>query len=183
MTTIFKKVALASVLALSFAGVAAQAATTDIGEVTENYSQINTPGTVGSFSDLFNFTVAPNVDANVSALSFKLRSTGITLSEFSLYSYAQGSTFDTASASLVNQVLINRTTVGEYSPSLYFSTGLDSSLGYSLVVKGQSYAAASNYNTQIQISPVPEPETYAMLLAGLGVMGFVARRRQKSNKA
>ena len=27
------------------------------------------------------------------------------------------------------------------------------------------------------VSPIPEPETYAMLLAGLGVMGFMARRR------
>ena len=26
------------------------------------------------------------------------------------------------------------------------------------------------------ISPVPEPETYAMLLAGLGLMGFILRR-------
>ena len=30
----------------------------------------------------------------------------------------------------------------------------------------------------IVLSPVPEPETYAMLLAGLGVMGAVARRRK-----
>ena len=30
------------------------------------------------------------------------------------------------------------------------------------------------------IAPVPEPETYAMLLAGLGVMGLVARRRWKT---
>jgi DNA-binding beta-propeller fold protein YncE len=28
------------------------------------------------------------------------------------------------------------------------------------------------------LAPVPEPETYAMLLAGLGLMGFVARRRK-----
>ena len=28
-------------------------------------------------------------------------------------------------------------------------------------------------------APIPEPETYAMLLAGLGLMGFVARRRQR----
>ena len=29
-------------------------------------------------------------------------------------------------------------------------------------------------------TPVPEPETYALFLAGLGAMGFVARRRRKS---
>ena len=28
------------------------------------------------------------------------------------------------------------------------------------------------------LSPVPEPETYAMLLAGLGLMGFMTRRRK-----
>jgi hypothetical protein len=32
-------------------------------------------------------------------------------------------------------------------------------------------------------APVPEPETYAMLLAGLALMGFVARRRQRSQAA
>jgi hypothetical protein len=31
-----------------------------------------------------------------------------------------------------------------------------------------------------QTVPVPEPETYAMMLAGLGLMGFVARRRRAS---
>ena len=31
--------------------------------------------------------------------------------------------------------------------------------------------------------PVPEPETYAMLLAGLGVMGAVARRRKANKQA
>jgi hypothetical protein len=36
------------------------------------------------------------------------------------------------------------------------------------------------YNGAISVAAVPEPETYAMLLAGLGVMGFIARRRNKS---
>ena len=31
----------------------------------------------------------------------------------------------------------------------------------------------------VNIDPIPEPETYAMLLAGLGLMGFVARRRKQ----
>jgi len=30
---------------------------------------------------------------------------------------------------------------------------------------------------------VPEPETYAMMLAGLGLMGFVVRRRKGRNAA
>ena len=33
------------------------------------------------------------------------------------------------------------------------------------------------------VNPIPEPETYAMLLAGLGLMGFVARRRKQSRAA
>jgi hypothetical protein len=32
----------------------------------------------------------------------------------------------------------------------------------------------------LYLTPVPEPETYAMLLAGLGLMGFVARRRKQT---
>ncbi len=32
----------------------------------------------------------------------------------------------------------------------------------------------------LNVSPVPEPETYAMLLAGLGLIGFTARRRKES---
>ena len=33
-------------------------------------------------------------------------------------------------------------------------------------------------DTPPPIAPVPEPGTYAMLLAGLGVLGFMARRRK-----
>jgi hypothetical protein len=29
------------------------------------------------------------------------------------------------------------------------------------------------------IPAIPEPETYAMMLAGLGLLGFVARRRRQ----
>ena len=32
-------------------------------------------------------------------------------------------------------------------------------------------------------NPVPEPETYGMMLDGLGVVGMLARRRQLGKKA
>jgi hypothetical protein len=35
-----------------------------------------------------------------------------------------------------------------------------------------------DYQLTVVASPVPEPQTYAMLLAGLGLMGFMVRRRK-----
>ncbi len=35
-------------------------------------------------------------------------------------------------------------------------------------------------NVSLSVTPVPEPDTYAMLLSGLGLMGFVVRRRTKA---
>lgn len=37
--------------------------------------------------------------------------------------------------------------------------------------------------TLTQVPTIPEPETYAMLLAGLGLMGFIAKRRNSSQQA
>jgi hypothetical protein len=48
---------------------------------------------------------------------------------------------------------------------------------------GAGYADASGNGSSFGITSVtmvPEPEMYAMLLAGLGLMGFVARRRRKA---
>ncbi len=40
-----------------------------------------------------------------------------------------------------------------------------------------SFSFAGNWT---YVTPVPEPEVYAMLAAGLGLMGFVARRRKQA---
>ena len=83
----------------------------------------------------------------------------------------------TASFSItLDNVAVGTNTVGV---STYLATG---------TIVGQAFASNQygNYSTFTTtavsaIAAVPEPETYAMLMAGLGLMGFVARRRK--NKA
>jgi hypothetical protein len=41
----------------------------------------------------------------------------------------------------------------------------------------------SNYSVSFATAPIPEPETYAMLLAGLGFLGFMERRRKQQPAA
>jgi len=51
-----------------------------------------------------------------------------------------------------------------------FSSDAESWAGTNLTIDSLQFTAP--------VAPVPEPETYAMLLAGLGLMGFTARRRK-----
>jgi len=44
------------------------------------------------------------------------------------------------------------------------------------------FATSTNLSST-QVSPIPEPETYALMIAGLGLLGFVARRRTKNAAA
>lgn len=50
-----------------------------------------------------------------------------------------------------------------------------------LLAAGTSIAAS--YAGTINVSAVPEPETYAMLLGGLALIGFMAKRRKKQGGA
>jgi hypothetical protein len=51
---------------------------------------------------------------------------------------------------------------------------------YYLQVRGTLVSSTSGaFGGAVMLAPVPEPETYGMLLAGLGLVGFMARRRRK----
>jgi hypothetical protein len=49
---------------------------------------------------------------------------------------------------------------------------------YTLTLTGTNSASRGSYGGNLALTPVPEPETYAMFLAGLGFVGFLARRRR-----
>ncbi|MDB5804464.1 MAG: hypothetical protein JWN73_1786 [Betaproteobacteria bacterium] len=57
--------------------------------------------------------------------------------------------------------------------------------GYFSTIPGQGWQLPFNGNGFLSLqytaltAPVPEPETYALMLAGLGLIGFAARRKQQ----
>ena len=57
-------------------------------------------------------------------------------------------------------------------------TGLTAGL-HTLVVSGNLVGGNVGFTGSLTVTaqPVPEPESYALMLAGLGAMGFIARRR------
>ena len=49
--------------------------------------------------------------------------------------------------------------------------------GIGLAAEGVETVARTAHDSP---APVPEPETYAMMLAGLGMLGFAAKRRKQT---
>ncbi len=117
----------------------------------------------GSFTDIWTFTVAPtdNFFLGAEVLAGNA-SSGVTFSSVNLTGYPGA------------PVLFANTT--------NFFVPLSSTLlapgAYTMTVIGNAATTGGFYNAAVNFAPIPEPETYAMMLAGLGLMGFVARRRK-----
>ena len=138
----------------------------------------NTFTSAGSFSDTYNFTLSGGADAfggvirwdDLPGFGLDLNLTSVSLSGTGL------------SSALVDN-----------SPLLFSFSNLVAG-SYSLVVNGnvtrswlpgdrsvEYKGALTTINSGVS-APVPEPETIAMMALGLGVMGFVARRRKQLGK-
>jgi hypothetical protein len=75
------------------------------------------------------------------------------------------------------------TALGDFPVTLY-------RLGYQDAYPNPAYelwteagAPIGSIGMTYHVTAVPEPETYAMLLAGLGLLGFAARRRKQKQAA
>ncbi len=120
---------------------------------------------------VFNVTGVPhNLDAIVSSIS-RTATTGLDITAFGLFSDG-GSLISTGSGSSGAQDVwtVSANNLAEGS--------------YYLMVSGTMLSDTSgSFGGAVMLNPVPEPETYGMLLAGLGVVGLLARRRKAANQA
>jgi hypothetical protein len=122
-----------------------------------------------TFADHFTFSVsgvAADVDAIVSSIS-RTAATGLDITGLALFT--SGGT-QVATGSALHSGAIDVWTLATTAP-------LDVG-NYYLQVSGTMVSATSgSFGGAVMLAPVPEPAAYGMMLAGLGLVGFMARRR------
>lgn len=169
----------ALVFATASLGSGAAFAQEDISQAPEALTLLDGSGFFGdsfamdnesnTFSDQFTFTVTDlphNIDAIVSSISASA-STGLDITGLAVYSEAGAQ-------------LASGTSLMTGMNDVWTLSADSLALGnYYLQVTGTMVSDTSAaFGGAVMLQPVPEPETYGMLLAGLGLVGWMARRRQ-----
>lgn len=138
------------------------------------FGNVLTGGNAGAtFTDRYTFTTTMMGDLTADLLSMTGNArNGLDITGFSLFDSSgllQGGTMLSTGATDSWSLNFNDLAAGSY---------------YVQVQGSLVSNAAGKYYANIALAPVPEPETYAMMLAGLGMLGFAARRRkQKADQA
>ena len=145
------------------------------------YSNSFASATTGTtFYDAYYFTI-PNGSVNSVTSSINLDSIlGLTDIRARLYS---GNTNDITFS--LPSIIENWGATVNFSPSVGITTAVLNPISllagsYTLQVKGTvAGSSGGSYAGVLNIAnPVPEAQSYAMLLAGLGLIGFMSRRRR-----
>jgi hypothetical protein len=160
-----KSIAAASVVA--FTALSSQAASTDWGQHDLLESALGlTAG--GVIFDTFSFSLGAqsSVASSVSALG------AIGAGTYSLFSVGTDGLVGTAD----DQGFGAWTFAG--APTVH-TVSLAAGNYYYSVFGLANGTSAYSINSAASAAPVPEPETYALLAAGLGMVGFIASRRRR----
>ena len=164
-----------------------------------------------SFLDVYRFTLSPasppslfnaiNITVDLESKSFSLDPGSFTTQrrhgphhrqDRRRFSLDPGSfttqLYDVSTATIVYTASGMPFSIGPFTGSFNLIAPLPIASGDSFELRVSGLIAGEDggfYRGTFSISPapVPEAETYAMLLAGLGLMGFVVRRRKQSQDA
>jgi len=167
--------------AASLASVNAHAAAPfgpgDLGDLTGKTVSIgNTFVTVGSFSDEYIFDITSFSAAVGTSVTIELDLPFWAGAEFQLSNMQI--TFVDAS----NNAIAWDTQAGPGDTTLSVTTTLPAANDYKFIVSGVvTGTMGGSYGSVLQALPVPETETWAMLLTGLGLVGMRLRQRGLQN--
>jgi len=135
----------------------------------------------GAFNNTFSFMMPVGASGNGGSNTISLDyNNSFSFSSFNLYSAYDkltGVLSGLLSTGSISSAAVPG--VGTYDVAALSFSNLAAPATYFLNVVGYTAtrATSASYSGNINISPVPEPEMYAMMLVGLGLLGFSARRR------
>lgn len=160
---------LAVIAALSLGATVAQAAIYNAGTLTSVPYSNTAVVAPGSFQDTYNMTVGSNPSVAAAAAQLVLN-----LGSLSLYDIQNLSAnlFDAS-----NTWIAGATQAANSSAPVTFNALLGSG-NYHVNIAGNAIGSAGGIYT-FAVAAVPEPESYALMLAGLGLVSLVMRARRK----
>jgi hypothetical protein len=140
----------------------------------ENPAASNILTAKGAFTDFFDFkltSAASDFIATGNAIAGTTVDYGARFTSFKLY--AADRTTVVAAGSVSN--------VGKVFSSIIIDGGLAANTLYSIGISGIGTGTKGGiYSLSVSTSPVPEPEEWAMMMVGAGLVSFQIRRKQKA---
>ena len=169
----------AAAASLALGASAAHATTYDLGTLTTDevtaspqvkYS--NTSATDQTYADYFNFTIDGNYDESTSAGFIEGGKYDINSAVLSLFD-ASTSTLITSTGAFDPNTTVAPTLMATLTPGSYYVRAD--------VTVAAGHKGAYTVNATVDpTSAAPEPGTWALMFAGVGLAGFALRRRQGS---